>query len=319
MMSIPDPRLRSALAAIRRDRLAVFIYVIVATPLAAALISADRLWAVVALPPAIFGPWGIVASSAMLRLASIGTGFSDQVVVSEAARLRVLTGASPYGVGYQESIPPGSPFPYGPLALVDSVPLELVASIGLLFLLAWSRRPITLALYAGLPFSIVLASAGNNDYVPALLLAAGLLWLPSRGGGALIALSAVWKPYTVVFVPVALAAGSMAAFLVSVAVLCIGWLPAVLWGGFMESLAMLNAGQAASPLRYLAGPVSLTALRWGTPAACLAFALLTMTSESWSLSYVIPLGIALGIALEPAFRPLESVATSQSPITPESR
>lgn len=302
MSSLCDPRLRSALAIIRRDRVAVAIYIVVATPLAAALILLDRPWAVMALAPAVFGPWGIVASSALVRLACLSTGFSDQVLVSEAARERALTGASPYGVGYAESIPPGSPFPYGPLALIDSVPLELVASVALLVLLAWSRRPITLALYAGLPFSIVLASAGNNDYVPALLLAAGLLWLPSRRGGALIALSAVWKPYTVVFVPVALAAGSVAAFLVAVAILCVGWLPTLWWGGFMESLAMLNAGQAASPWRYLATPASLAALRWGTPAACVAFALLTMTSENWSLGYLVPLGVALGIAFEPTFR-----------------
>ena len=297
-----DPPLPFRQAAIRRDRVAVVVYIVLATPVAVALTIHDRVWAAVALVPAIFGPWGIVASSAMLRLASVGTGFSDPVAVSEAARARVLTGASPYGIGYQETLPPGAPFPYGPLALLDSVPLEVVASIALLVLLSWSRRPLTLALYAGLPFSIVLASAGNNDYVPTLLLAGGLLLLPRHWGAALIALSAVWKPYTVVFISVALAAGSMGGFLVSLAILFIGWLPALWWGGFMESVAMLNAMQAASPLRYLALPVTLAAVRWGTPAACVAFALLAMTSQTWSLGYLIPCGISLGIALEPPFR-----------------
>jgi hypothetical protein len=283
----------------RRDVSAVLLYLPLAGLAAAALMSHGRPWAALGLVPAVLGPWGIVVSSTVLRLGYIGTGFSDQVAVSEAARTRALSGESPYGVGYAESFPPGSPFPYGPLALLDSVPLELVASIALLILLAFARRPITLALYAGFPFSIVLASAGNNDYVPALLLAAGLLALPSRWGGVMIGLSAVWKPYTSVFLPVAFQHGGIGPFLVGLLTAATGWLPTVWWGGLYESIAMLNALQGSSPWRFLAVPLGLLGFRFGLGAACAAFAALTLTSTIWSLAYLVPLGVALGIAIEP--------------------
>lgn len=284
----------------RRDRAAVIVYLALAILPAAALVQHDRLWAAVALAPAILGPWGIVASGALLRLAYVGTGFSDQVAVAEAARDRVLGGASPFGVGYAESYPPGSPYVYGPLGLLDAVPLQLAAAIGLLVLLAACRRPLTLAIYAGLPFSIVLASAGNNDFVPSLLLAAGLVSLPSGWGGLLIGLSVLWKPYTVVFVPVAWAVGAPRAFFIGLATAVGGWMPVLWWGGFLESLQMLNAMQGSSPLRFLAAPAAGAAFRWGIPAACLAFALLTLTSQVWSLAYLIPLGVTLGLWLEPS-------------------
>ena len=288
----------------RRDRVAVLVFLLPATLAAASLVTRHGPVAVLALIPAIFGLWGIVVSGVLLRIGYIGTGFSDPVVVSEAARMRVLSGASPYGVGYPETTPPGWPFPYGPLALLDSVPLELAASIALLALLAWKGRPMTLALYSGLPFSIYLASAGNNDFIPALLLASGLLALPRAWGGVLIGLSVAWKPYTLVFVPVALANGSLAAFVAAVAVTIGGWLPLLWWGGYPETVAMLNTLQGSSALRFLAAPASLAAFRWGVPAACVAFVLLTMSSSVWSLGYLIPLGVALGIWLEPTYAPL---------------
>ena len=43
---------------------------------------------------------------------------SDVLDVTAAAIDRVLAGLNPYGVGYEQSRPPGSPFPYGPLALL---------------------------------------------------------------------------------------------------------------------------------------------------------------------------------------------------------
>lgn len=282
-----------------RDGAAVITYLALAILPAAALVQHERLWAAVALAPAILGPWGIVASGALLRLAYVGTGFSDQVAVAEAARDRVLVGASPYGVGYAESYPPGSPYVYGPLGLLDAVPLQLAAAIALLILLAASRRPLTLAVYAGLPFSIVLASAGNNDFVPSFLLAAGLLSLPRGWGGLLIGLSVLWKPYTVVFLPVAWAVGAPRAFFIGLATAVGGWMPVLWWGGFLESLQMLNAMQGSSALRFLAAPAAGAAIRWGIPAACVAFAFLTLTSDVWSLAYLIPLGVSLGIWLEP--------------------
>lgn len=288
----------SPLARVDRHRIAQVIYVTLASVAAAALVLHGQPWAAVVPALALVGVWGIVASGALLRLGYVGTGFSDQVLVSEAARARFLAGASPYGVGYEASVPPGAPFPYGPLALLDSVPLELAASIALLILLALARRPITLALYAGFPFAISLASAGNNDFVPTLLLAAGLLALPRAWGAILIGLSAAWKPYTVVFLPVAIANGSITTFIAGALTVAVGWLPAWLWGGYPESLALLNAMQGSSPWRFVAAPIAVSALRFGALAACTAFAVLTMTSEIWSLAYFVPLGVALGVTLE---------------------
>jgi hypothetical protein len=135
--------------------------------------------------------------------------------------------------------------------------------------------------------------------LPALLLAAGLLALPSWHGGVLLGLSVAVKPYTAVFLPVALANGSLGTLVAALGVAAVGWLPALWWGGFGESLAMLNAMQGgASPLRYLAAPLTLGALR--VPLlACVAFVALAMTSEVWGLGYLVPLVVATGILLEP--------------------
>jgi hypothetical protein len=192
--------------------------------------------------------------------------------------------------------------------LVDSIPLEVAASIAILVLLA--RRPITLAVYAGMPFAISLASSGNNDHLPTLVLAAGLISLPRWWGGLLIGLSVAVKPYTAVFIPAALGSGSMSALAAAIAAALVGWLPALWWGGLAESMAILNAQQGSSPLRFLAIPFALGAFRYGVPAACVAFAALTMTSDWWSWGYLIPLGVAAGIALEPPWPGSPTVGTS---------
>ena len=49
---------------------------------------------------------------------------SDVLDVTAAAIDRVLAGLNPYGVGYEQSRPPGSPFPYGPLAILWYVPVQ---------------------------------------------------------------------------------------------------------------------------------------------------------------------------------------------------
>lgn len=182
--------------------------------------------------------------------------------------------------------------------LLNSIPLEIVAGIGILVLLAWYRRPITLAVVAGLPFAISLTSSGNNDMLPTFLLGAGLLTLPRWYGGVLLGISVAVKPYTVVFLPLALSQGSTAVLMVALATTTLGYVPALWWGGFGDSLAMANAMHRPSVLRYTAAPLALGALRWPL-LACLAFAALTLTSEWWSLGYLVPLIMAAGILLEP--------------------
>ena len=291
--ALPAPR---SLPRIIDPRLA---YLLLAALPAAALVSIGRPWAALFLVPAVFGAWGIVTSGVLLRLAYIGTGFSDPMVVTEAARERVLDGLSPYGVGYAQSVPAGAPFPYGPLALLDSIPLELAAAAGLLVLLR--HRPWSLAVMAGFPPFIFLASAGNNDYLPAFLLTAGLL-----GPRWLIGLSVAVKPYTVVFLPLAGWTG--------LGVAVVGFLPALVWGGLPESLAMVSAMHRPSLLRWLAIPLTLAGFRYGLLACCAAFAALTMTSQWWSLGYLIPLGAALA-TLERSHRDVEEVSREPSVVT----
>ena len=57
-----------------------------------------------------------------LRAAAVGGGWSDVMLVIDAAIRTMLEGGTPYGIGYQESIPPGAPFAYGPIALLWYLP-----------------------------------------------------------------------------------------------------------------------------------------------------------------------------------------------------
>ncbi|MEX1335940.1 MAG: hypothetical protein AB1Z66_11620, partial [Candidatus Limnocylindrales bacterium] len=70
-----------------------------------------------------------------LRLVA-SSGFSDVLMVTEAAIREMLAGGDPYGRGYDVSVPPGAPFAYGPLALLwyrpsldDPGRMELLASL----------------------------------------------------------------------------------------------------------------------------------------------------------------------------------------------
>lgn len=271
------------------------LYAVLASLMAAALFTEGRWYALLALPPIIFGPWGIVASTGILRLSYHGLGTGDIYAVTEAARDRVLSGLSPYGVTYPEGIMPDTPYPYGPLALLDSFPLEFAASVGIAALLV--NRPWTLALYAGLPFSVYLVAAGNNDYVATFLLLAGILTLPRWQGGALIGLSVAWKPYTAVFLPALLPFG-WAPIIAGSLVAVVGYLPALYWGGFLDSLAMQNAMQGSSPLRYLAVPFGLAAFRYGLWFAVIALGIFALAGGLWSLGYLIPLGVVGGYLAE---------------------
>src|SRR5687768_15743578 len=94
----------------------------------------------------------IVVASAALRLHFLGIGFADQITVSQSAWGWVIAGGNPYGIGYESTIPPGAPFPYGPLGLVWWLPgpiIEFAAAIAIMLLLAWRRAWLTLAVMAG--------------------------------------------------------------------------------------------------------------------------------------------------------------------------
>ncbi len=182
----------------------------------------------------------LLAVGIALRVAP-ATGFSDVLVTTEAAIREMLAGGNPYGHGFAESVPPGAPFAYGPVALLWYLPsldrpgmMELAASFVVLGLLALRGRPLGLAIYAVTPAFVVAATDGSNDTTAGLLLLVALLAALRRpvAGAVLLAVAAAFKPYALAWLPGLIAyagsIGPLAAFLVATAV---AWLPAVVaWG-----------------------------------------------------------------------------------------
>jgi hypothetical protein len=199
-----------------------------------------------------------------LRAAAVGGGWSDVMLVTDAAVRTMLAGSSPYGIGYQESIPPGAPFAYGPVALLWYLPglgapgrMETLLSMLVVGVLALRGRPLGLALYATLPPLLVTATDGSNDTSAGVLILMALLVAQRSpvAGGAMLAVAAAFKPYAVAWLLPLLAYGGIAwplvAFLVG-SVVAWGW--AVLaWGPrpILDSLAQAE-GVHAVPYYSLA-------------------------------------------------------------------
>ncbi len=148
-------------------------------------------------------PWvfalALIVGGAFLRLLFLGLQDADQVPVAQAALSTVLAGGNPYGHGYAASIPPGAPFPYGPLALVASIPgiwMEFVAAIATMALMARYRAWLALGIYAAAPLATSMTLSGTNDILPGLFITLGLLALRDRSwtGALWLALAAGIKP-----------------------------------------------------------------------------------------------------------------------------
>jgi hypothetical protein len=182
----------------------------------------------------------LLAVGLALRLAP-PTGFSDVLVVSEAAIREMLAGGNPYGHGFAESVPPGAPFAYGPLALLWYLPsldrpgsLELLSSIVVLGVLALRGRSLGLAIFAVTPALVVAATDGSNDSSAGLLILVALLaalrW--PVAGALLLAVATAFKPYALAWLPGLIAyAGSMAPLVAFLVATMAAWLPALLaWG-----------------------------------------------------------------------------------------
>jgi hypothetical protein len=175
-----------------------------------------------------------------LRLAP-SSGFSDVLVVSEAASREMLAGGNPYGHGYTESFPSGAPFAYGPVALLwylpsldDPAAMELLAALLVLGALAVRGRPLGLAVYAVTPAFVVAAGDGSNDTTAGVLILVALLVAVRSpiAGAVLLAVAAAFKPYALAWLFGLVAyAGAVAPLLAFLAASALLWLPAlVAWG-----------------------------------------------------------------------------------------
>lgn len=165
------------------------------------------------------------------------TAGSDVLGVTRAALELALAGGNPYGHGYAQSLPPGAPFAYGPLALLwylpartDPVRMELLASFVILGLLAARGRVLGLAVYATLLPLIVTASDGSNDTSAGLLILVALLVAlrsPMVGGLAL-AVASAFKLYALAWLPPLVVYGGLATMLPFLAGMLLTWGPAAL-------------------------------------------------------------------------------------------
>ena len=194
----------------------------------------------------------LLAGAVVMRVVIMDRVGSDVLDVTSAAIDRVLAGGNPYGIGYAESRPPGSAFPYGPLALLWYLPLrsapelmELGASVAVAIILALQGRVVGLAVYASAPVLVSTAIDGSNDTSLGLLLLAAIMaaarW-PAMGA-ALLATAVAFKLSALAFVPAFVAWGGMRVAGAFVATSLIFWAPVVArWGAssFLRSTQLAN-------------------------------------------------------------------------------
>ena len=178
---------------------------------------------------------------------------SDVLDVTAAAIDRTLAGLNPYGVGYEESRPPGAPYPYGPLALLWYVPVahlprlvELLGASLVLSALALQGRFLGLAIYAATPALVHTSVDGSNDTTLGLLIAVTFLLASHRPAlaGAVLAGAVAFKLSALAWVPAFLVWGGwrVAAAFGGASVLF--WSPVIfVWGpaAFIDSAARANA------------------------------------------------------------------------------
>ena len=178
---------------------------------------------------------------------------SDVLDVTAAAIDRVLAGFNPYGVGYEESRPPGAPYPYGPLALLWYVPVahlprlaELLSASFVVSILALQGRFLGLAIYAATPAFVHTSVDGSNDTTLGLLIALTFLLASHRPAlaGAVLAGAVAFKLSALAWVPAFLVWGGWRVAAAFGAASVLFWSPVlVVWGpaAFIQSTAQANA------------------------------------------------------------------------------
>jgi hypothetical protein len=256
----------------------------------------------------------LLAVGVALRLAP-ATGFSDVLVVSQAASRELLAGGNPYGHGFVESVPPGAPFAYGPLALLWYLPsldrpgeLERQAALLVLGLLALRGRPLGLAVYAVTPAFVVAAGDGSNDTTAGLLILVALLaslrW--PLLGAVLLALATAFKPYALAWLPGLIGyAGSLGPLAAFVAASAAAWLPAlVAWGPGDLLWSFRRADEIHAQPYYslaygLGSPAEVPRAAWQAlrVAAGVLLAVLALRLVRSSASFIIVGALAFGATL----------------------
>lgn len=194
----------------------------------------------------------LVGSGIVVRVVLESTTGSDVLEVTAAAIRRMLAGLNPYGVAYEQSRPPGAPFPYGPMALLWYLPrwwdpaiIELFVAIAIGLILASQGRLVGLAVYVASPILVATAVDGSNDTSLGFLLLLAFMvarrW-PTVGGG-LLAAAVAFKISALAFVPLYLLWGGARVGLSFLAVSVVAWAPVVMsWGiaTFIRSAEMAN-------------------------------------------------------------------------------
>lgn len=258
---------------------------------------------------------------------------ADQLIVGRAAFETVISGGNPYGIGYAASEPPGSPYVYGPLALITSLlraPGEALAAAGTMAVLAKTRSFLTLGVFGGFIFVVQLGSSGINDLIPGFLLMAGLVTLEHHrvSGATLLAVAAAVKPYCLAWFPAAMGYGGVTAAVALVGITGVLWSPLLAWGpaSFLRSVEMAAAVHPVPEnslnvpaLRILAVPLALAALfvrSWTlTVVAGAAIFLVVLFTDRWaSYGYWLVVLPILGMVAERWLRERAAPSTPRGPL-----
>lgn len=205
----------------------------------------------------------LVFAGVLLRFDARFHSFSDVLTVTRAAIDLVLAGGNPYGHGFDQSVPPGAPFAYGPVSLLWYLPFradpglfEFGISFVTLAILAIRGRVLGLAIYATLPALVSSAGDGSNDTSMGLLLLLALLVSirAPRLGAVLLAICVAFKLYALAWFLPLLGYGGAAVILPFVATTAICWVPAlVAWGANSIAWSLQRADALhASPYWSLA-------------------------------------------------------------------
>jgi hypothetical protein len=266
----------------------------------------------------------LAGASILVRALYLGAPETcDQMMVSRAALGVAAGGGNPYGFGYAESVPPGAPFPYGPLGLITPVFGqfgEFLAFGAVAAILAWQRALFTLVFFGASLQWVELGACGMNDMIPGLLVVGGLLLVERRrnvAGSLLVALSAGIKPYSFAWFPALIGYGGVTTAIVLIVTAGLAWLPVLLWGplSYLDSVKgawVVQHRQEQNTLdmpilRVLAAPLaalSLLVRSWeGMVLMGAAIFVLMMTTDYWmSYGYWMVVLPPVGIVLERALR-----------------